>query len=184
MRLLIIFFLIALPFRGRCQAQNDYHNSAAERIKNKSWECVGSYVNDRLIHPESPSKYITFFQERDIKSWVGEKYKNRLKYSAVKHFDYRLDSLNNYVKNSGSCDLPTWLFTDSTNKEGLYIVAARSPLYEEDGSGIEDHFFEISFLSDTEFVLPWTDRLGVWRSYFKVYPTPPEFYQEHKIQQH
>lgn len=185
MRLLIIFFLIALPFHGRCQQQSDYHNSAAERIVNKSWECVRYYLNDKPSNFVRSYKYVTFFQKSDVKGWVGEKYKNRFKYCSVEQHNYQVDSLNNYIINSGGADLRTWLFIDSnSNKDGLYIVAARSPLYEDDGSGINDEFFEISFLSDTEFVISSVDRFGLRKSYCKMYPTPPEFYQEHKIQQH
>jgi hypothetical protein len=98
---------------------------------------------------------------------------------------YAVDSLNNYIKNPEPSDLPTWLFIDSnSNKEGLYIGVTRSPLYEDDGSGIEDSFFEIEFLSDTEYVFSWLDRLGTRRGYFKLYNTPRDFYLEHKIEPH
>jgi len=160
-----------------------YINSAREKIVNKSWEPVRICINNECHTTDHLSRYISYFQERDVTNWVGDKYQRRLRYSAAEERVYQVDSLNNYLKNSGPSDIPTWLFLDSNSrKDGRYIVASRSPLYEDDGSGIEDDIFGISFLSDSEFVSSWTDRLGSHRVYYKLYNTPLKFYHEHKIE--
>ncbi len=64
------------------------------------------------------------------------------------------------------------------------MVVTRSPLFEEDESGVTDNFFEISFLSDTEYVASWVDRLGTHRAYYKLYSTPLEFIHDRKIEVH
>ncbi len=183
MRLFIVLFFLTQSLLGKCQQQNEYHNSAAERLKNKSWKVAKYCINEKCHPTDGMPTPVSYFQERDIKDWVGEKYKNRLKYTAVTDHNYELDSLNNYRKNFGSSHPRTWLLTDSTsNKEGSCIVY-RHPSYEEDGSGIADEFFEISFLSDTEFVLYWSDQQGARKSYNRLYSTPSEFYIERKIAQ-
>jgi hypothetical protein len=129
-QLTVFFFFIIQSFLVKGQQQAHYNNSARDKIINKSWECVKFCINERCHTIEGLPKYISFFHEGDITSWVGDKYKNRLMYCAAKENVYQIDSFNNYVKKSGPSDLPTLLFIDSnSNKEGVYIVVTRSPLY-------------------------------------------------------
>lgn len=185
MRRFEIFFLLFIQPILVSGQQVNYTNYARDKIIDKSWECVRFCINGWCTNPKDVPRYISYFQARDMSGWVGEKYESRLRYCAVKESAYQVDSLNNYLKNSEPSDLPTWLFIDSNSKKkGQYIVVRRSPLYEDEGSGIEDGFFGVSILSDSEFVSTWKDRLGTHRNYYKRYTTPLEFYREHKIELH
>lgn len=182
-QLAIFFYFIVQSFLVKGQ-QAQYHSSARDKIINKSWECVRFCINDKCHLTEGSYKDISYFQGRDVGDWVGKKYESRLSYSAASEDNYRVDSLDNYIKNSGSSDPPILLFIDSNSKkEGSYIVVARSPLYGDDTS-IHDNFFDISFLSDTEYVTSWIDRFGTHKAYYKLYNTPLEFYDERKITPH
>ncbi|MCW3123652.1 MAG: hypothetical protein JWQ38_3144 [Flavipsychrobacter sp.] len=176
----MFIFFIALSTIGICQTKPQYVNSAREKIKNKSWECVKACINGDCHTAKNKEHYITYLDEAD-EHWLGEKYRGLYRYSTVMKHDYTIDSSNKYKTDLGT-DKPAWLFIDSiTSRPGEYFFVNRSPVPADDEYDM-DHIIEISFLSDTEFVSSYVDGMGWYRKgYYKLCNTRPEFYKDQHV---